>query len=312
MIKILVVGLGNIGFRHFESLLKSKNNYEIYCYDKSKSALQRVRELIENTNHSQRVKIINNIDEINNNHDFLIHATSSDVRLKTFSQILSKSKIKFAILEKILAQNIDHLNRINIVSKNLQNCWVNTPMHEWDLYSRIKKKINVKNINKIEFNNFDGLACNAIHFIDFFSSWKKMLPNKIETSRLSNWYESKRKGFFDVFGKLEIIYPDQATLTLTSNKNSSNYHCIIKENKRKWTLIENEKIFFSSDGYKENGIIEYQSQLTDIIINKIITKGDCELPKLDWSIDCHRILINSLLNYWNVYFNKNDEILPIT
>ena len=140
MIKILVVGLGNIGFRHFESLLKSKNNYEIYCYDKSKSALQRVRELIENTNHSQRVKIINNIDEINNNHDFLIHATSSDVRLKTFSQILSKSKIKFAILEKILAQNIDHLNRINIVSKNLQNCWVNTPMHEWDLYSRIKKK----------------------------------------------------------------------------------------------------------------------------------------------------------------------------
>ena len=47
-------------------------------------------------------------------------------------------------------------------------------MHEIDLYKKLKKKININNVSKIEFNNFDGLACNSIHFIDFISTWKKI------------------------------------------------------------------------------------------------------------------------------------------
>ena len=312
MIKILIFGLGNIGYRHFESLLKSQNNYELHCFDKSENTLKKIKKLLENKNKLQKVKIINDLDQIDKSYDFLIHATGSDVRLKTFSQIISKSKIKFAILEKILAQSIEDLNKINLISKSLKKCWVNTPMHEWDLYKKLKKKIDVININKIEFNNFDGLACNAIHFIDFFSSWKKMLPINIETSNLDEWYESKRKGFYDVYGILKITYSDNSTLILNSNKENSDYHCKIIESNKNWTLIEKDEVFFSSDGYRDKGIVEYQSQLTDLIINKIIKKEDCELPKLDWSIDCHRILINSLLNYWNVYFKKNDETLPIT
>ena len=35
LIKIVIIGLGNIGQRHLESLVLNKTNFEIYIYDKN-------------------------------------------------------------------------------------------------------------------------------------------------------------------------------------------------------------------------------------------------------------------------------------
>ena len=77
---------------------------------------------------------------IESTYDFLIHATGSDVRLKILEKVLKKSKIKYAILEKLLGQNIDSLKKYKKIEKNFKKCWVNTPMHEWELYIKLKKK----------------------------------------------------------------------------------------------------------------------------------------------------------------------------
>ena len=63
---------------------------------------------------------------------------------------------------------------------------------------------------------------------------------------------------------------------------------------------------------QEFGIVEYQSELTNKIIQKILKKGSCELPDIHWSIKCHKILINSMLNYWNQYNKVNIKKLPVT
>ena len=312
MIKILIIGLGTIGFRHFQSLCNFETQIEIDCCDLSDKALRKVQDYSNEINNSHKVTILQNLDQIKKNYDFLIHSTSANIRLKTLKMILKKSKIKFAIFEKILVQNLNDLNEIEQLSSSFNKCWVNTPMHEWDLYNKIKKQINISDVKQIEFNFFDGLACNAIHFIDFVSSWKNQLPSKIDNSNLFEWYESKRKGFFDVYGELKIIFPDKTILILRSNPNKSDYHCIIREKNRKWTLIEKEEKFFSSDGYAENGKVEFQSELTKKIIHKIIKKEKCYLPDLQWSVKCHHILIKSLLNYWNSYYKTNDNIIPIT
>ncbi len=312
MIKVLIIGLGSIGYRHFESLYNLSGKLYIDCYDISQKSILRVQNHLEVQKKNHTVRIIKSLNEAESKYDFLIHATGSDVRLNILKKVFKKSKIKYAILEKVLGQSLDSLEKYKKIEKYFKRCWVNTPMHEWDLYIKLKKKINIKNVKKIEFNNFDGLACNAIHFIDFVSTWKKQLPVKFDTSNLKNWYKSKRKGFFDVYGELKIIYPDNTYLILKSFKKNKNYHCNIYENSIKWTLIENKKMFYSSNGFKRNGNVEYQSELTSKIIKKIIKNQDCDLPQLNWSIKCHYLLIKSLLKYWNSFYNTASKNLPIT
>ena len=64
-------------------------------------------------------------------------------------KILKKTKFRYVILEKILAQSVTDLRSLNLISKNFKKCWVNTPMHELDLYKKLKKKINIHRVKKI-------------------------------------------------------------------------------------------------------------------------------------------------------------------
>ena len=308
MTKILIIGLGNIGYRHLQSLYNANKNLLIDCVDSSEIIINEVK---KNTG-SKNIRFFTNLDNIDEKYDFLIHSTSSDIRLKLLIQILNRSQIKFCILEKLLVQSLEDLLILEKLCNQIEKCWVNTPMHEWDLYKKLTKHVNILEVSQVEFNYFEGLACNAIHFIDFISSWKKMLPSRIETSKLLNWYESKRKGFFDLYGELKIIYPDNTSLILKSLKDKNDYHCLIKEKKRLWKLIEKDKIFYSNDGVEIKGEVEYQSQLTEKIVQNILSSSKCNLPELNWSIDCHRLLIKSLLNYWNSYNNSAVNVIPIT
>ena len=57
------------------------------------------------------------------------------MRVNTLELILNRSNIKFAILEKVLCQSLEDLKKIKLLSSSFKKCWVNTPMHEWDLYN---------------------------------------------------------------------------------------------------------------------------------------------------------------------------------
>ena len=307
MTKILIIGLGRIGYRHLESLVNSNIETNIDCIDNSEQILKNLK-----TKFRDKIRLFKDVESIDRKYDFLIHSTSSDIRLKSLNTILSRSKIRFAILEKLLVQNLQDLISLKKIGKQFEKCWVNTPMHEWDLYKKLKKNVNISKVSEIQFNYFEGLACNAIHFIDFISSWKKMIPIKLDTSKLEDWYESKRRGFYDVYGELKIVYSDNTILTLKSFNNKSDYHCTIKEEKKIWKLIEAKKHFYYNDNKVIEGHVEYQSELTGKLIEKILLSQKCDLPELDWSIDCHELLIESLLNYWNSYYKTNNNVLPIT
>ena len=43
MIKVLIIGLGSIGYRHFESLYNLSGKLHIDCYDISQKSISRVQ-----------------------------------------------------------------------------------------------------------------------------------------------------------------------------------------------------------------------------------------------------------------------------
>ena len=55
--KILLIGLGNIGLRHLEAMLRIKTNIEISCYDKLKKKYKEINKLLDTNNFKNNVRI---------------------------------------------------------------------------------------------------------------------------------------------------------------------------------------------------------------------------------------------------------------
>ncbi|OUW95790.1 MAG: hypothetical protein CBD97_02345 [Pelagibacteraceae bacterium TMED237] len=312
MTKILIIGLGKIGFYHFDSLFKSKNYFQIDCVEISENRINQINNYIKKSKGNEKVRIYKSLNMIDKYYDFLIHATNSDVRLITLQKILSISKIKYCILEKNLSGSLIELKKFKHIQKRFKKCWVNTFRHESTLWQKFKKKVSVKNIFLIEFRGIEGLACNAIHNIDLIASWKKKLPLSVEITNLQKWYKSKkRKGFVDFCGEIEVIFPDNLRLLIRGYEGHQNLKCNIFEKKQKWTLLESAGMFFSKNE-KITGTFEYQSVMTNKLINKIIKTGKCDLPELNWSIDCYTILLEALLKNWNQCFETSVKKISIT
>ena len=188
--------------------------------------------------------------------------------------------------------------------------WVNKPRREMSWYNIIKSKINVTNKIKIEIKGGKwGLLSNAIHFIDL-ASWittKKL--TRIDSSNLdSNWFESKRKGFYETYGFISCEFENGSTLNIDCKNDDSPLFINIYEKNYSWKISEINGKALRSDGLQIQGKIEMQSEITQKIITKIIQTGDCSLPKLVESANMHSTYLNNLLSNNNLYEN----ILPIT
>ena len=308
----MIIGLGRVGARHFEGAMKLNTISQIDCIEIDPQKIKNALSLIA-IKKKIKINFYKNFDSIDKNYEFLILATTAEIRLDILKTIIKKTKIKFAIFEKVLAQSQEHVNQFIKLSSNFKKSWVNTPMGQTELYKKLKEIINISSVKEVCFSNFRGLACNAIHFIDFLSSWKNMLPNKISSKDLDRkWFKAERLGFYDIYGKLEIFYKDETKLTLMSYDKSGEYNCKILTNRNTWKLIEKEKMFSSDNGEKYYGKVNFQSEMTNMIVEEIQNTGDCNLPTLEWSAKCHEILIKNLLEHWNLCNSSNHKIIPIT
>ena len=159
--------------------------------------------------------------------DVCIISSSSEKRATLVQQINKKFLIKYWIIEKVLAQSMSELSHLESLLVNVKGAWVNTPWRSMDLFKSLKKEVNRNAPLKISFSGGSfGIACNTIHFLDLTTwiSGESLLS--IDTSLLDDsWFESKRKGYFDVFGKLTAKFSGGTTLELADYNDN-----------RKWLL----------------------------------------------------------------------------
>ena len=155
-----------------------------------------------------------------------------------------------------------------------------------------------------------GLACNTSHYIDMVYFWTNKLPKKIDTSNLDIWHESKRKGFYDLNGKLEINFNDNHKLNIISYDNSQDEIIEIFDSDNNFIgLIDNYNgIANFYDGEKIQGKTKLQSESTNILFQQI-KSDDTHICKLDIAVAAYELLLNALINNWNE--SKNDNINKI-
>lgn len=321
MKNICLIGAGNIGSRHLQGLKKVTFPLNIEVVDPSSESLniakQRYDQIESSINH--KITFMQNLSNVSKKIDLGIIATSSNIRRPITENLLSNSEVKYLILEKILFQKKEDYSYIEkLLKKNNCKTWVNFSMRTMPFYRNLKGKFK-ENVQMIVSGSQYGLITNAIHFIDYIAYLTNNYNFAVETKGLDkNLIESKRQGFFELNGILNInfndgsmgsfiCYPDgdaRYIIEIFSKK----YRCISKENERKAQVSSSP-----TWEWKEiDSNIPYQSDMTNVVVEEILTKRTSTLTLYTQASHLHLQLFESLLKFLNESSKKKFELYPFT
>lgn len=324
---LLLVGAGQLGSRHLQACLKYKSKLDIYVVDSSEDSLaisaDRAKQVDMGAPHNiSYFKSFDLVEE--SNFDYMIVATGSSVRYLVLADSLNRFTVRYAIFEKVLFQDLEsYSNAADILKSNSVIAFVNCPLRTYPFYKSVKNiYINKDNPTYFKYSagEWCGLACNAIHFIDLMNYLTDSKLDYVSVESLDNSFiQSKRVGYIEFTGILKAFFCNGSQLSLNSIKESSegsvieirngDYKIIVDELTGEFKVYDKELLVEDSK-YD----LVYQSNLTNIIIEQIESKGACDLIDYEGSRILHEKFLTALLRHYNNINGNVDNALslPIT
>lgn len=322
MFKIVLIGCGSIGSRHFQSLLELNLPAQYHLCDIHKDNIESTLNITK-LKKPRYIFTYMDINELPSDIDLLIIATNSNVRFDIIKKIYKNCTPKFLILEKFLFQNVNDYHYINeLFNNSITKVWVNqnytmqegfTDIASYFFYS---KKI----IIEIEGGNW-GLCGNSVHYIDFFDYITGRKDKMyLKMAKFDSIISSKRNKFYEIFGKIHIETVTGSLLKLYARKNalSTNVKISIsdeKNNKINIKHINNDllcKFKINNKVFKKKYEIALQSKLSSIFAKEILTSGTCTLPSYSMSMRHHLLIIDKFKNYFDLNNISTIKGVPIT
>jgi hypothetical protein len=314
--KIAIVGAGNIGFRHFQGVIKHNSKLKIFLVDPlikdlKNKYLNEVKGKID-----KELFFYENISLLPKKIDFLICSTSSNIRFQILNELINKKEITYLLLEKIVFQKKNAFHKIGKKLKNLRmKSWVNCPQRYFDFYKNIKLEIEGENIEMISNGCNWNLASNSIHVIDLFCFLTddyniNFSENNLDIKKVF----SKRKGFYELKGNL-VIENKAGRLILDD---SNNYDYLQK------FFIKTRSHYFEIDEINKEIILNgrkrtfprhefpYQSDLTYQYLNELSETDNISLVSFEDCYKYHIPMLNSFNSTFSKIFNKIIVESPIT
>ena len=299
----MIAGAGQLGSRYLQGFSNVREQLNIWVFDVSKKSLEVSRNRwLECNSFTHNVYFIDDLTNLPSFIDLAVISSTADVRLHLLKEIISRSNAKYLILEKILAQTIEDVREFNCILSRCNGAWVNTPMYMWPLYKNLRKYYEGKmSAVHMKVSGIQGLACNAIHYIDYVARWNKSLPVYLDVSGLNrDWFPAKRPGFYEIDGVLKIFFNDKSTLTLTSNKQNNVYKVSVAVGDDLWDVKDKESMATNGASTIE-GTIKLQSELSADLYNNIFYAGGPDLPTIKESTLQHEVLLGGLISHWRNY-----------
>ncbi len=160
-------------FNHFDTL-NNHLSFHITCVSDFRA------DVLSKLNKYKKIKKYKNYKNLLrfNKIDLVVIATNSEYHIEIIKEV-SKKKIKVALVEKPLSNNIKELNNLATIKSEIKTkIIVNYQRRFSHFFNKNKNNINKKSIIKINVNYSRGLFNNGTHFIDLFI-WYFGLPLKI-------------------------------------------------------------------------------------------------------------------------------------
>lgn len=296
---IIIIGGGQLGSRHLQALQKLEGNNEIYVIDPAEASLnicsERFFQIPSEGNH--KLNLHKSLGELGpTSFDFAVIATSSNIRFSITKELLLKFKVKHLLLEKILFQKENEYQELNEILSSVPTVThVNCCMRMQGTYGALKSSFKNEIVDYRVSGSQFGLMSNSIHYIDHLSFITGDSDFTVNTSHLErSLVESKRKGFFELFGKLQFSFSKGHQLTLDCHKYGSSPLLIeIFSVNRRYIIREAEDVFWYSSvennwKWEEHRLnLLFQSSLTNVYIDNLSKEGRCDLPSISESSKIH-------------------------
>lgn len=306
-LNIVIIGSGELGSRHLQSLLKVYPNSAYHLVDKSEESIAkcilRSKEIVSNFD----CKIYSSLHTLPTKIDLAIIATTSIERKDLVADLCSNSEVTHLILEKFLFPKIEEYKIVkNILDQTSTTTHVNCPRRLFDGYRFIKQTLKGQNC-AIKSITIDGgnwnLASNAIHFFDLISYFcDDNVSVEFETMEVKA-KENNYKGHFDLTGSISMRFNDIAVNVLCSEFN--------KNIEIKLQLDDNQVIV--ADEFSDTVSIDnvecsqkinmlFQSDMTGIVAKELFEYGTCGLIDFNKSSYLHIAFLKILQTQSNINF----------
>lgn len=315
---IAVIGIGNLGIRHLQSLISLSDTLNLYAVDALENSLVNARQNIAFDNLNHNVFFLKNIDDLPGKLDLVVIATGANVRYRVVEELIKKKVVKYLILEKVLFQTPSEYEECNELLSSIDtNVFVNCPRRMYPAFKRIKEFFCDDEILQISVVGGNwGIGCNGIHFIDLYTFLTERFIDEYEFLLDKKLYDSKRIGFSEYSGVV-CGQSDGVKLLMSCNINLLSAYQIQILSRRQSCIVDEFsgfiKIYNESDLMAEEKFeISYQSALTSIVASELFSSGKCELTQYADSVRLHVPFIKGLLEFTKENIDPDVTKLEIT
>lgn len=296
--KILIVGFGSIGFRHFQSLKKHFPTALFFVFDVTPIDLIKERfvhgenigeELFDNVEWMTSLE-----DSFGLTFDFILLTTIATDRGQTLFELSKLVSFDAMLIEKPLTNTVTDLQYFNLIP--CDEIYVNHHRRYQAIHRELQKMD--LNINCIEFKSASlGLLCNFSHHIDFA---RMLQPScgKIKEINLNflTAFPARREGMIEVDGHLGILFENGLRLNLNNMRDSpvgKQRICEITTDEEVFVINESAGILTKDDEIVFESKLLNQSDLTSKYLEDI-GNGVCKLPTLSVCLDDHKVVLQNI------------------
>lgn len=326
---IAVVGCGSIGMRHVEALGRMRRPVRVYAVDTSDEAAQRAKSLFEaarsQAGTAGEIVTVRSIEDIAGDVDLAIVATAAQGRLGVIRSLLSGRRVQAMILEKFLfPRAADYAAASDVLGGLQERVWVNCTRRVYPAYREVARLVRGARFVDLRVSGraaVTPIGAIGIHFVDLLAFLGQEEGVRLGATAEDITLFPARRGVDDFAGTVNVRSEDgrlqlrYSALTATE----APHNVFIDTDKAQWVIQEwCQKAWIATpeSSWQFQPIpfaIPYQSQITNLVAEEILSEGRCDLPSLRESSRIHLCLMAPLLEAYRVL--KQDpgiEAVPFT
>ncbi|HYE42389.1 MAG TPA: Gfo/Idh/MocA family oxidoreductase [Caulobacteraceae bacterium] len=314
-IPVLLVGLGNIGFRHLQGMAAIASRVALTAVDPSGEARQRAADEWTKAGGAD-ARFLSDLSGIDAA-EVAIVATSAAGRLELMRQVVDGARPSRLVLEKVVFQDVDHFEQARDLARAAGvKVWVNCPRRLWPAYGALAEALKGEAFTlRVRGRNI-GLACNGVHFIDLLQFLAGYPDVSVESAAIDDVVPAKREGYFECFGALALVTPSGARLEIEVRPDSPEKTEveILRPGGELIAVDDAAGVVANLGGEarRDFGRSPYQSELTGDVVLDLFERNDCDLATLEDSEAAHRAFLGALKPAFDARGVDTSGGLPIT
>lgn len=322
----LLVGCGEIGSRHLQSLYNIDEKSKIYVFDNNLNSLNLGKKRIEEISKDKadhEIYFINQLDQIPSNIDLCIIATQAKGRLESIKKIYNLTKVKLFLIEKLVSRTVQEYEDIlKFASSNNIKIWVNCKSRAFEIHNKLRLIHNKSFSDKLLFSctagNW-GLVTNGIHALDLFLFYDQSETLELINIEINQESFKTKRNNIDISGSILAKSNKGSFFSLNFFKNSSmpdiysisnhKFNCIIDHMDRSYFLSQESNNWqYEYNKINEDWLI---SGMTKKIVLEILNKKSSKLPLINEHFLAHKFLLDNFYSFYskNNYLENGEMII---